>query len=160
MENYDNIELKSEKVRSIIGQIPPNLIRTGSGILSSVIFLLFLFAAFISYPESVKCKIELKSTKDSTLMLAKGILPYSLFDQVMVGSEVNIELEGFNSKTYSSQTGIIISTCPSVISIDGQNYFTVCFTIRKENRMQHKMSGVAYILLSDKTILERILEQF
>lgn len=158
MDNYDNIELRSERVRNIIGQIPPIMVRIGSCIVFFIVFLLFLFAAFIPYPENVKCKIELENTNNDTIMLAKGILPYSLIDQIIVSSEVRIELEGFNSRTYGYQAGVIASTCRTIISIDGKNYFTASFNIRKDNRMQHRMSGFAYILLSNKTILERIFE--
>jgi hypothetical protein len=42
-DNQDNIELRSEKVRNIIGQIPPFLIRWGNTILA-IIFLLLLIA--------------------------------------------------------------------------------------------------------------------
>jgi len=44
-DNQDNIELRSEKVRNIIGQIPPFLIRWGNTILV-IIFLLLLIAGY------------------------------------------------------------------------------------------------------------------
>jgi hypothetical protein len=46
-KNQDNIELRSEKVRNIIGQVPPFLIRWGNTIMYVIILLLtvvyFLF---------------------------------------------------------------------------------------------------------------------
>jgi hypothetical protein len=42
----DRIELRSEKVRNIMGQMPPFLIRWGNAILA-VIFILLLVAGYI-----------------------------------------------------------------------------------------------------------------
>jgi hypothetical protein len=42
----DSIELRSEKVRNIIGQMPPFLIRWGNTILA-VIFILLLIAGYV-----------------------------------------------------------------------------------------------------------------
>jgi hypothetical protein len=44
--NQDKIELRSEKVRNIIGQIPPFLIRWGNTILL-VILLLLVIAVYV-----------------------------------------------------------------------------------------------------------------
>lgn len=47
-DQQDRIELRSEKVRNIIGQIPPFLIRWGNTLLL-VIFLLLLAAGYFFY---------------------------------------------------------------------------------------------------------------
>lgn len=39
-EHQDNIELRSEKVRNLIGQMPPFLIRWGNTILAVILILL------------------------------------------------------------------------------------------------------------------------
>ena len=46
MENkdFDNIELRSEKVRHIIGIVPPRLVRTGTVIISLVVVALAIAA--------------------------------------------------------------------------------------------------------------------
>ena len=38
--DIDNIELRSEKVRHIIGQVPPALVRTGTMVITLVIIVL------------------------------------------------------------------------------------------------------------------------
>lgn len=48
MEQQDHIELRSEKVRNMIGQIPPFLIRWGNTILL-VIFLLLVALGYCFY---------------------------------------------------------------------------------------------------------------
>lgn len=46
-----DIELRSEKVRNIVGKIPPILLRIGISIISIIILLALLLAYIIPYPE-------------------------------------------------------------------------------------------------------------
>lgn len=46
VEHQDNIELRSEKIRNIIGQMPPFLVRWGNTVLCLI--FLFLLIAFFS----------------------------------------------------------------------------------------------------------------
>ena len=48
-EQERNYELRSEKVRSIVGQIPPALVRYGTIILFAVLLALFGTAYFMPY---------------------------------------------------------------------------------------------------------------
>lgn len=48
-EQERNYELRSEKVRSIVGQIPPALVRYGTIILFAVLLALFGIAYFVPY---------------------------------------------------------------------------------------------------------------
>ena len=57
-KNYEQIELRSEKVRNIIGRIPPLLIRSGITLIALLITGLAVAACFIPFPENVKGKVE------------------------------------------------------------------------------------------------------
>lgn len=48
----DNIELRSEKVRKLIGEIPPSLERWGTAILVVIIITLLVVVCFVPYPYS------------------------------------------------------------------------------------------------------------
>lgn len=50
-EQERNYELRSEKVRSIVGQIPPALVRYGTIILFAVLVALFGIAYFVPYKQ-------------------------------------------------------------------------------------------------------------
>lgn len=50
-EQKSNYELRSEKVRSIVGQIPPALVRYGTIILFAVLVILFGIAYFVPYKQ-------------------------------------------------------------------------------------------------------------
>lgn len=49
---HDRIELRSEKVRKILGEIPPSLIRWGNVILTVVFLALLAGICLLPYPYS------------------------------------------------------------------------------------------------------------
>lgn len=55
------VELRSEKTRRMIGHIPNRLVRSGIGIISSVILILLLFLLFFPYPTKLNIPITLHS---------------------------------------------------------------------------------------------------
>lgn len=48
----DNIELRSEKVRNLIGEIPPSLVRWGTAVIVLIFLLLLTAICFLPYPYS------------------------------------------------------------------------------------------------------------
>lgn len=48
----DNIELRSEKVRKLIGEIPPSLVRWGTAIIAIVFIALLAAVCLFPYPYS------------------------------------------------------------------------------------------------------------
>ena len=48
----DNIELRSEKVRKLIGEIPPSLVRWGTLIIVIIFLGLLAAVCFLPYPYS------------------------------------------------------------------------------------------------------------
>ncbi len=49
---HDNIELRSEKVRQLIGEIPPSLVRWGIAIIAIVFIALIAAVCLLPYPYS------------------------------------------------------------------------------------------------------------
>jgi len=54
MEKKKNsdIELRSEKVRTLLGEIPPSLVRWGTMIIVAIFLILLLVVCFMPYPYS------------------------------------------------------------------------------------------------------------
>ena len=54
MEKKTNsdIELRSEKVRGLLGEIPPSLVRWGTMIIVAIFLILLLGVCFMPYPHS------------------------------------------------------------------------------------------------------------
>ena len=69
-EQKKNIELRSEKVRSIIGQVPSVLLRYGMALIGIILLLLVGIAAFIPYQESLPISAELETSPNSVLLRA------------------------------------------------------------------------------------------
>lgn len=77
-KNEKSIELRSEKVRNIIGQVPPVLLRYGIVIIGFVIVALIGVSAFLPYKEKIHVELTIhalpktgliKSTKSGTMLM-------------------------------------------------------------------------------------------
>jgi hypothetical protein len=66
----EKIELRSEKVRSIIGQIPSRIVRFGTGILSIVILLFFIGGYVFKYPIQLNIPVVINSAPEAISMIA------------------------------------------------------------------------------------------
>lgn len=65
----EKIELRSEKVRNIIGAIPPLLVRVGNICLITLLAILFSMAYFIKIPNELECNVIVKECDNSTKLL-------------------------------------------------------------------------------------------
>lgn len=52
MKKEMEIELRSEKVRNLLGEIPPSLVRWGTVIIVAIFLALLLVVCFVPYPHS------------------------------------------------------------------------------------------------------------
>ena len=52
MKKGTEIELRSEKVRNLLGEIPPALVRWGTVIIVAIFGVLLLVVCFMPYPHS------------------------------------------------------------------------------------------------------------
>lgn len=51
-DTHERIELRSEKVRKLIGEIPPSLVRWGTAIIAIVFIALLTAVCLLPYPYS------------------------------------------------------------------------------------------------------------
>lgn len=156
MENKEDIELRSERVRKIIGQVPPILIRCGMEVITGIIVFLLIVAFFIPYPNTIEGEIVLLNTSPVEVVV-EGKLPYACITQIKVGMEGKVELEGYSGKDYGFLHSSICSISPKVITIDGDNYFSFSLKLDYVPVMQKGMKGKVSILLSRKTLLEHMI---
>ena len=91
----DKIELRSEKVRHIIGEIPSKIVRYGIMIITIVILGLLAGAYFIPYPETISAKVQMTNARQGTIAV-----PYKYVNTLARGMTVNIEFEGYDAETY------------------------------------------------------------
>ncbi len=91
MEKEDNVNLRSEKVRNIIGQIPPITIRIGLTIILLISLGLFCMAYFITYDYIIKTTGTIEQKNDSTMVEVK--VPATLYNKIEVGNQVIISFD-------------------------------------------------------------------
>jgi len=66
----EKIELRSEKVRSIIGQVPSRIVRFGTAILSIVILLFIIGVCLFKYPIKLTVPVIVNSTPEAISIIA------------------------------------------------------------------------------------------
>ncbi len=83
-----SIELRSEKVRNIVGQIPPLLIRQGVLIIGLTLLVLFIISSFVPYKKTIPVEITIYKTPqiEKITALNDGVL---LLDSILQEAEAN-----------------------------------------------------------------------
>lgn len=147
----NNIELRSEKVRHVIGKVPPRLVRTGTAIITLVVITLGIAFYAIRYPITVEVQGEVVS-KDSLQI----IVPYKYLYLFNEPRQVRIAYEGQNEDA----TPIVYPISnhnAKLIRTDSKNYFIVSAYIGTDSsRVQVGQKAIARIVISDKTLWQQV----
>ncbi|WP_315363868.1 HlyD family secretion protein [Prevotella jejuni] len=147
------IELRSEKVRHIIGEIPSGIVRYGITIITIVLLVLLVGAYFIPYPEIISAKIEMTDRQQGTVDI-----PYKYVNTVKKGKNVSIELEGYDTEMYGAANGTITATMHTPRQTAAGNVFTAQVKVTDcKYKIISRMTGAASILISNESILQRII---
>lgn len=142
------IELRSEKVRNLIGQIPPLLIRYGTLMIGIALLVMVGVSAFIPYQQSVEAEIYVTQGNTSTL-------DYSI---CIPQNVANKRLKTARVVSVSSElplpTHFQIENISDTIWIDGQN---VCYTaiLRPVIEISERIVLEKPISISGKILLEK-----
>ena len=149
----DNIELRSEKVRHIIGQVPPALVRTGTMIITLVVIALAVAFYTIRYPITIEA--QGKVTRNDSVEL---LVPYKylyLFDEPRTA---HITLEG-QDKDAAPIVCPITSHNENLLIVDGNHYFTAKTYIRSNgSNSQPGLNVSARIVVSDQTLWQQVFK--
>ena len=151
----NKIELRSEKVRHIIGEIPSGIVRYGITIITFVILGLLAGAYFIPYPETISAKVLMTNAHKGTVAI-----PYKYVNTIAKGMTANIEFEGYDAETYGVANGVITTISHTPQQAATGNVFTaqVRITDCKYNLISG-MTGTASILVSNESVLQRIVQR-
>ena len=138
----NEIELRSEKVRHIIGEIPSRIVRYGITIITIVILGLLVGAYFIPYPETISAKV------------------HKYVNTIARGMTANIEVEGYDAETYGVANGVITATSHTPRQTAEGSVFTAQVRITDcRYKIISGMVGTASILISNESVLQRIVKQ-
>lgn len=149
------IELRSEKVRHIIGEIPSKIVRYGITIITIVILGLLVGGYFIPYPETISAKVQMTNAHQGTIAV-----PYKYVNWVTKGMTANIEFEGYDAETYGAANGTITATSHTSRQTAAGSVFTAQVRITNcRYKIISGMAGTTSILVSNESVLQRIVRQ-
>jgi hypothetical protein len=104
----DNIELRSEKARNIIGKIPPVIVRSGISIVTAVFLILLTCSYFFPYTETISAPARIiQATKEPQRYYGVITIPISLRSRIEVDQQSMIEIEGYSRNKYGQISGHI-----------------------------------------------------
>ena len=151
----NKIELRSEKVRHIIGEIPSRIVRYGITIITIVMLGLLIGAYFIPYPETISAKVHMISAYQGTIAV-----PYKYVHTIRREMMVNIEIEGYDAETYGVANGLITATSHTPLQTEDGSVFTVQVNVTDcKYKLVSGMTGTASVLVSNESVLQRIAKQ-
>ena len=117
MAEYDNIELRSEKVQEIIGKAPGGIVRDGIGMLTTVLVCLALVACFIPYPENVTVSVFVTQV-DERYVEVTALVPYRFITKVHKGmSAEKKDIELYHLQVKMKGTASILLSKRSLIDM-------------------------------------------
>ena len=117
----DNIELRSEKVRNVIGKVPPRLVSLGTVVITIIVLALAVAFYKIPYPISIEANGEVVNQRTMQVFV-----PYKylyLFDEPRMA---HVSFEGSNNAAYNCD---IISHNAKLIHREDGNYFMAIATM-------------------------------
>jgi hypothetical protein len=164
METEQNkIELRSGKVRNIIGQIPPFWVRTGTAVIILILIALGYAAWKVPYPFTVEAGGTVEKTALSGFRGNTGkydirlLVPYRYNDYFHEPRRVSLTFEGRDDVSLSFR---IDRVSDSVITRDGEDYFSAFISIEDWDAVRYRlvpgMKVQAVCTVSDRTIWQRI----
>ena len=151
----NKIELRSEKVRHIIGEILSRIVRYGITIITIVILRLLIGAYFIPYPEAIRAKVQMTNAHQGTIAI-----PYKYVNTIAKGMTANIDFDGYDAETYGVANGVITATSHTPLQTAEGSVFTTQVRITDcRYKIISGMAGTASILVSNESVLQRIVKQ-
>ena len=150
----DNIELRSEKVRHIIGQVPPALVRIGTMVITLVVIALVIASYTIRYPITIEAQGKVMRNDSVELLV-----PYKylyLFDEPRTA---RLTLEG-QAEDAAPIVCPITSHNENLLIVDGNHYFTAKTYIRSNgSNSQPGLNVSARIVVSDQTLWQQVFKE-
>ncbi|NPD91295.1 hypothetical protein [Xylanibacter muris] len=156
----ENIEVRSEKVRNVIGIVPRRLVRTGTAVITVLVVLMLVAVSTVHYPFSVETDGRITETRlvsGERFYNACLKTPYSHRTLFFGSRKVNLMFEGDDKTVVEGKVGAVTGM---LTDKNGDNYCNVFVGIDEKDmerlglKLNMRVHAVTYI--SDKTLLELI----
>lgn len=147
-----NIELRSEKVRSIIGKIPPLLLRLGMIIITLVFIVIFGLMYYIPYRQTTKLDIVIiEGNKD---YIARGSISTKDAKLIKIGQTADVLLSCLRGDYYLKGVVSNITESNGNASVEIE-----IINVNDKRHLSTLPSGNATINISDLPILKRVINK-
>lgn len=115
-----SVELRSEKVRSIIGEVPPILLRKGIAIIAIVIAVAFVIANLLTFPETIPLRVNIAGMPENETIKSPdtGIIQLTASGHIKQGQVI-----GFLTTKDGALVNICANTSGTLIPNCEQNSF-------------------------------------
>lgn len=164
MDEKDNIELRSEKVRNLIGQIPPVIIRAGISVIFIIILVLLIGSWYFKFEYTIKTTATINQNND--LLVIKLKIPANEISKIKTGQKVILDFNNipnlFNEKMVTE-----IQIVPDILEITEDGAFYNAEILLKEKpktetgialSIQKKIKVNAEIVTDKISLFDRIME--
>lgn len=168
----NSIELRSEKVRSIIGKIPPATIRLGTTILFVVFVLLFVCSCLFPYYQTICVSAKIYSIIPSNQLPGhnyKAIVSIPIEYQFGIkdNQEVAIAIEGYDANKFGILEGRLTKKIIQTSYSENHKYMQLevelptTMQTNKGNLIAYyeNMEGKASIVLNKRRLISVIIPQ-
>jgi hypothetical protein len=166
MDEPDKIELRSEKVRNLIGQMPPFLIRTGLSVIFLIITVLIIGSMYFKFEYTIKTSAIIEPQNEITLIGLK--IPANEIKKVKSGNKVILNFDHIPN-LYNEKIITEIQAIPNEIEISEKGGFylagirlseKVKTEAGKELIIRYKTSANAIIITDKINLFECITKRF
>lgn len=173
LENDKDIELRSEKVRNIVGKVPSALLRKGITIISIVIIGVLTGTYFMPYPEYIPLKLRLYTnttitSEDEAIVNSNcvnnvygiGYVSNRVRSKIKIGQKVEVKI----SETKESITGYVSTIYSEPIYIDNYSISKIEILIPNslilfKNTGSSHQEAEGIVLASKMSVLEHFINQ-
>lgn len=153
MDENKSIELRSEKVRNIIGQIPSRIVRLGITIIFVVVFAILSGAYFFRFDHAINAQTLLYSKNQQvhyTIKVSQNKMKY-----INVGQKLVITVHNENSFTTTVQ---YINT--TIRINQNHNYFKLCGVLGNDKiKVDAPTKAQAKIYIGRTNIIDYFFKQ-
>ena len=152
-KELDNIELRSEKVRNVIGKVPPRLVSLGTVIITIIVFALAVAFYKIPYPISIEANGEVVNHR-----MVQVFVPYKYLYLFNEPRTAHVFFEGYDNISYQFE---VTSHSTKLVHKENGNYFVATATINTQGNsgkpvLQKYMKADVRIIISNKTLWQQV----
>ena len=151
-KELDNIELRSEKVRNVIGKVPPRLVSLGTVIITIIVLALAVAFYKIPYPISIETNGEVVNHR-----MVQVFVPYKYLYLFNEPRTAHVSFEGYDNISYQFD---VASHSTKLVHKEDGNYFRAIGIMNTDEKtvpalQKHQKANIR-IVISNKTLWQQV----